>query len=251
MRGSSHGLWLAFVVLSSSITIASCGGVTDERCGPGTVDSRGECVVASSDAGLHCGAGTVQRGDTCFPSTTVVDAGVAPPDDATDAGDTGGIITLPNGTTLDVNTACLTTDNSFAFGAGPTWIDQGGSVFFEGGVGWGANVEYTIDGLPSYVDISAGQNWHATFTTNSMGVPLLPGDYANAEDAYITDPSFPGISVNGNGAACDRTSGEFKVLEMTANPDAGYRNIESITVVFKQYCDQYPNPNYGCLHITQ
>jgi hypothetical protein len=225
------------------LTFVACGGraIGGDVCGPGTHDDNGECVPdeAPDATTVVCGPGTTRVGNECLPTSTNGDAGTSDVDAADDSAPPS----------IDVSTACLVSDDKFVI-AGNDYIHSGPPLVIEGGTGWYAGVSSMVNGEPSYVTIDIGFNWHAEFSTKSIGVPLSPGTYANAQRAAFTDPNHPGLDVSGDGAGCNMISGQFTVIDMSTAADAS-TTITSFTVTFEQHCEQGTNYNVGCIHFTQ
>jgi hypothetical protein len=137
-----------------------------------------------------------------------------------------------------------------------SWV-LNGPLEIRGGFGWSGLVLNTQQGLPSYMELRVGTDWYVDISTHSLGSPLEPGVYSNAERAAFTDPNRPGLDVFGDGRGCNKVTGQFEILDSRlggggdGGADAGTPRIESITVVFEQHCEGAPPALLGCFHFQQ
>ncbi len=150
-----------------------------EYCGTGTIARGNECIADGTPSGYDtsCGPGTYLSGSECLP---LVDAGTSSGDDANVDASDGSASGDDGDDSVDVQTACLVSDNIFVIG-GDDYIHTGPPLVIEGGVGWSVNIYDQVNGLPSFVDVGIGDNWSASFSTASLGTPLLPGTYTDAQ----------------------------------------------------------------------
>ncbi len=90
---------------------------------------------------------------------------------------------------------------------------------------------------------SFGDDWIATFATDS-GHLLLPGTtFTGATREPFNSPETPGMSVRGNGRGCNALSGSFTVHD--ASYDGGI--LTGISLTFEQLCDDSPGALHGSI----
>jgi hypothetical protein len=225
-------------------------------CGPGTYLAGQECRADQSPA-----AGDGDGGGSSLPG----DGGA----EALDAGRNAGAA-LDSGTSIDIATACLVDDNKLVI-AGDDSIHEGAPVVIEGGTGWNVHLWGSLDGLPSYLDVSYDTqapdftDWHIELSTRPLDAGLAKGTYSDAQRAAFAESGHPGLDVYGNGAGCNEVRGKFTVVDIQVGPedlDAGSGDagssadggaalaLKSLTATFEQHCDGGSRFNVGCVHVV-
>ncbi|WP_394825664.1 hypothetical protein [Pendulispora albinea] len=217
-----HLAWVLSVCTATVACLTDTDGGTGANTGidGGTGANTGIDGGAGADTGIDGGAGA----DTGIDASTVPDPRAKP---------------------------CLVSDNIFVI-AGDGYVHRGSPLVIRGGAGWVISVSNAIDNIPSYLWIRPGANWSAEFSTRSLGRPLLPGTYTDAQRAAFTDPNHPGLDISGDGRGCNTITGQFQVIEMRSSlSDAGAPVVESFTAVFEQHCEGAAEANTGCVHVSQ
>lgn len=245
-------------IFVASLFVAACGGqvsTSNEVCAAGTYDENGRCTPKGDAASSSsCEPGTSLENGACVPQ---LDGATSDGDSSIDSGfvDSGTVDSgVTDGGTVDasfVDTACLVTDNIFVL-AGDDYIHSGPPLIIRGGAGWDVQIYALVNGLPSNINISIGQNWTAWFATRSLGIPLLPMTYTDAQRVPFEAPGHPAMDVSGDGRGCNMITGHFRVIEMNASAsDGGMPVVKSFTATFEQHCEGGPRMNVGCVHVTQ
>jgi hypothetical protein len=212
---------------------------------------------AASGNGADCAShGGQLVGGSCVFTTEYVDAGVAVLDASTLRDGGASLIDTGVGGATDVDTACLGSEDKFVLtGAAGDYISGGKLTVIQGGAGWRIGASAWSGGLPETVSIGVGNNWSANFSTLTLGTPLAPGKYENAQRWPFADPGHPQLSIYGDGAGCNMLSGTFRILSIEATPssdDAGMPpTLTSFTATFEQYCDNSMAAAVGCVHVSQ
>jgi hypothetical protein len=147
--------------------------------------------------------------------------------------------------------ACLGPDNKFVIG-GDDYVHSGSPLVITGGAGWSVDTDGDVDGKPAFVTIHIGSNWTIDLSSASLGRPLAPGTYVDAQRAPFTDPNHPGLDVFGDGRGCNEVGGTFTIVDVQANsdPDGGLSTVTSLTATFEQHCEKGSGSNTGCVHFT-
>jgi hypothetical protein len=232
---------LGAVSLVAWSLLPACGGTAlGDRCGDGTHDEHGACVVDPSGSDSDAGGAD--------SSSITTDSGyVAPPgQDAASSDAASG----DSAAAVDVATACLVNDNIMVLDGDPQDYIQPGVFTIRGGVGWQANPFKPINGAPSIIEVSAGSNWSLSFDSSALGKPLAVGDYQGAQRYPFEDPNHPGLDVSGDGRGCNTLAGNFQVIDVdTPISDAGIQVVRGFTAVFEQHCEGATPALHGCVRI--
>jgi hypothetical protein len=112
------------------------------------------------------------------------------------------------------------------------------------------------DGKVDFVSVrftdSPAQFWDLNFTTSALGVPLEPGEYADARhfDRY-PDPGeagHPGINVSGDMHGCFALHGRFRVLEADFDYTYPEPRVIRLAIEFEFSCDPDTATTYGVVY---
>ncbi len=106
----------------------------------------------------------------------------------------------------------------------------------------GMNNDVTVD----FTHITSSVNYRLIFKAPSNAV-LSTGTYLNATRYPFQVVTDPGLSITGNGRACNTVNGQFEVLEATYNMSG---QIESLAVDFQHYCSADPALLTGSIRIN-
>lgn len=200
-----------------------CGAIapTSDICGPGTHLDAGVCLPDPYDAAtVSCGPGTVLDGQQC----------VLP--------DAGGYTSA-----IDAGSECAIADNIFIID-GDGGVHSGRRVI-QGGVGWKITTEARANETAAVIKIDFG-SYYVRFDTHQLQKPLAAGVYPNFVRAWTTKPGEAGFDVGGEGRGCSNLNGDFAIVSVTFDANG---DVTDILGNYKGYCDIYPDPNFGCIHV--
>ena len=133
----------------------------------------------------------------------------------------------------------------FSYDSDPgDWVGKGETDSFtqaDGAFKWVVNqpelniqMDFNDGGFPS-------ERWSVALDAPD-GDPLTVGTYLGATRWPFNGPGEPGLSVSGNGAACNTVTGEFTVYEISYN---GEGELTRIWADFEQHCEGAPEALYG------
>ena len=105
----------------------------------------------------------------------------------------------------------------------------------------GMNNDVTVD----FAHITSSVNYRLIFKAPSNAV-LTAGTYINATRYPFQAMTDPGLSITGNGRACNTVNGQFEVLEATYQMG----QIASLAVDFQHYCGADPALLTGSIRIN-
>lgn len=91
-----------------------------------------------------------------------------------------------------------------------------------------------------------GTSWFFNFSA-PIGEVLAPGfTYVGAQRFPFQSPRAPGLSVGGEGRACNTVTGEFTILELVDGPGG----VESFSVEFEHHCEGAAAALFGSLRVN-
>jgi hypothetical protein len=256
-----------FACGSSGDGDASSSSGVDLACGPNMYISHDECrpfPSIGSDASLASGEpydASVDRSQ--LPLDAAPDGHVTV--DATEGGAVG-VLDAGSGDTgldgdaaailIDVDGACLGIAQSLFLIEGSDSVYNGPPLFIGADAGWSVQITPDMDsGLPATLifNFGSGNNsWTAWFSTSQLGVPLVAGDYPDAQRAAFAQAGHPGLDIGGQGRGCGGITGEFHVVSISALPGnvdgSTPPQLTSFTATFRQSCSFGTPFDIGCLH---
>jgi hypothetical protein len=253
-----------FAPLAMCLIAGACGGSSASsttsrpgpKCGPLMYISGGTCLPLDVNDGARVLEDATTDGGGSLPGERDSGETDAPSPDA------GGYLS-----------ACSESlDDVFVIG-GDDFVYSGSPLTLEGGAGW--SVSYQSDpatGFPDAVSInivsSSDGDWDVELSTKQLGQPFATQTYADAQRDPFEAPGHPGLSVFGDGRACNTVTGSFQVLAIEVVPgdsgapgDAGDASspvdaapppaqLRSFTATFEQHCEAGSMHDVGCVHVT-
>jgi hypothetical protein len=257
--------WLA--PLGMGLVAGACSGssASSTASPPGP-----KCAPLMYISGENCRPLDVNDGARVLEDATAADGEGSLPS----GGDAGETDAPPSSSDAGVDlSACSNSlDDVFVIG-GDDFVYYGSPLTLEGGAGW--SVSYQSDpatGLPDAVSIGivsrSDGDWDVELSTIQLGRPFAVQTYTDAELDPFEDPGHPGLSVSGDGRACDTVTGNFQVLAIEVIPgdsgapgDAGDAlpavdaapppaQLRSFTATFEQHCQGGSLLDVGCVHVT-
>jgi len=102
--------------------------------------------------------------------------------------------------------------------------------------------DYSGDGQADYVTISFhaldwSHWWYLSFSTNQLGLPLVPGYYPNAERAPFASPGHPGLDVSGDGRGSNSLTGQFSIQDVAFDYSTGQPRVVRFQASFEQHSE--------------
>ena len=82
------------------------------------------------------------------------------------------------------------------------------------------------------------------FSSEHLGQPLTTQAYEGAERWPFEPPGRPGLSVYGNGRACNTLTGRFQIHTLQTSGGS----LVSLLATFEQHCEGGSAMLRGCVH---
>ena len=152
------------------------------------------------------------------------------------------------GVTLPVGSIAVPTSGSYLYmnSQGGDYIGQGREQLYS----WGDSGIYGA--LPlggsnfSGSVVQGNAHWWSVDIRAPQGEPLGPGSYIRAARAPFQPAGLPGLSVNGDGRACNTLTGKFDINELSFSPRG---DLLVFQATFEQHCEGVPNALFGRIRI--
>ncbi len=133
---------------------------------------------------------------------------------------------------LGVATASAQTNLALLIGSPGDYITSGTYVTTN-------QADIGISGTPSTLTFTAFG--FSIFFSGPNGAPLTVGSYTNAA-AWPANGAQPGLTVEGDGRACNAVCGEFQIFELHTDPDG---NVDRFWATFTHVCECSLPPLHG------
>jgi len=122
------------------------------------------------------------------------------------------------------------------------FIGQGLTYNYTSATGTFTANTFTGGGQVNYVQISYIEPgythwWYVWFSTQQLGVALVPGYYPNAQRSPFEAAGHPGLSVFGDGRGCNTLTGEFTVQEAVYDYTVSPPRVVRFVASFVQHCE--------------
>ncbi|MBW1809656.1 MAG: hypothetical protein JRJ87_15785 [Deltaproteobacteria bacterium] len=148
---------------------------------------------------------------------------------------------------------CLIGGNvAFFDGDEGDWVHPGTDTITMGD--WIANIRQDTSTTPHTVllslhpvDSGQGSHWSFTFSSHELNNSLNSAVYEDAQRYPFESAGHPGISINGDGRACNECCGRFQIHELQMEGT----QLRSFTATFEQNCECGSSILHGCVHFEQ
>ena len=93
-----------------------------------------------------------------------------------------------------------------------------------------------IDTVILHFMANDGSAWEMDFSTQGLARPIMARTYGKVERYPVQDPGFAGLSVSGEGTACNSLKGSFTVVSAAFDYTYLPAKVVNLSVNFKQTC---------------